>query len=162
MNNKLVVVDSFFTKKEFAIINANLDKIKFVPLSNPVGDKYGFGHQIENSQDNKWVFKKIKDEFFPKKKLKVVDSSFRLRHNTNKVLVHLDNFATYNFICYLKGKELLYNGTGFYNDKNQLDRYVGFVHNRAIFFKGDSTYHADLQALGESSPRYTLSIFYKE
>ena len=55
----------------------------------------------------------------------------------------------------------MYNGTGFYNSNNQLDRYVGFKENRAMFFNGKEIYHSDLQALGESTPRYTLNIFYK-
>ena len=29
-----------------------------------------------------------------------------------------------------------------------------------LFFNGKKIFHTDLQALGESSPRYTLNIFY--
>ena len=65
----------------------------------------------------------------------------------------------YNFILYLKGKELIYNGTGFYY-KKELNTYLGFVENRAIFFEGKNVLHTDLQALGESSSRYTINIFY--
>jgi hypothetical protein len=66
----------------------------------------------------------------------------------------------YNFILYLKGKEILYNGTGFFDDK-QLNTLVGFKHNRALFFNGRDVLHSDLQAFGESSFRYTINIFYK-
>jgi len=65
----------------------------------------------------------------------------------------------YNFLLYLQGKELVYNGTGFYT-KKQLHSYIGFVQNRALFFDGKNNVHTDLQALGESSPRYTINIFY--
>ena len=61
---------------------------------------------------------------------------------------------------YLKGDELVYNGTGIYH-KDDLNTYVGFVKNRAIFFDGKNNIHTDLQALGPSSGRYTLNIFYK-
>ena len=30
------------------------------------------------------------------------------------------------------------------------------------FFNGKDTFHTDLQAFGDSSPRYTLNIFYGE
>ena len=45
---------------------------------------------------------------------------------------------------------------------NDLSTHVGFVENRAIFFNGKDTFHTDLQAFGDSSPRYTLNIFYGE
>ena len=54
----------------------------------------------------------------------------------------------------------MYNGTGFYNKKGSLDRYVGFICNRALFFNGKNIMHTDLQALGPSSYRYTLNVFY--
>jgi len=66
-----------------------------------------------------------------------------------------------NFILYLKGKELTYNGTGIYYENN-LNTYIGFVENRAIFFDGKNNVHTDLQALGPSSGRYTLNIFYNK
>ena len=44
--------------------------------------------------------------------------------------------------------------------KNNLNTYIGFVENRAIFFDGKNNWHTDLQGLGESSPRYSINIFY--
>ena len=154
MLNKITVIDNFFTQKEFNILSNNLDKILFEPVGN-----YGFSHPFEEDESNKWLFDKIKINFFPDENLKPLDCGFRYRHNYKKVLSHIDDYK-YNFIGYLKGKELMYNGTGFYNYKKDLDRYVGFVENRVLFFPGDKMYHTDLQALGESSPRYTINIFY--
>ena len=71
---------------------------------------------------------------------------------------HVDD-SDYNFILYLRGKELLFNGTGLYH-QDKLHTYIGFVENRAIFFTGKETIHSDLQALGESSYRHTINIFF--
>ena len=67
----------------------------------------------------------------------------------------VDSISKYNCIVYLKGESLTHNGTGFYT-KGDLNTYVGFVENRALFFNGRDVYHTDLQALGPSSPRYSL------
>jgi len=161
----ITVVDDFFNEKELNILVNNLDKIDFTSLKTKVGDPYGFGHGFTENKDNKWLFDKIKKHFLKDENLKAVDCSFRLRHNSEKMLPHQDDHVNYLFLAYLKGKELMYNGTGFYNDVDDdnninLDRYVGFKVNRAIFFNSFIS-HSDLQSLGESSPRYTLNIFYK-
>ena len=150
------IKDNFLNEEDFKIISSNIDKIIYAPMTNP--DNFGFRHNFEKSPENEWFFTKIKKQFFPDVNLKVIESSYHLRHNTKKVLSHTDN-ANYNFILYLKGDELIYNGTGFYY-KNNLNTYLGFVKNRALFFDGKNNIHTDLQALGESSPRYTINIFY--
>ena len=157
------VMDNFFNEKELHILQGNLNKINFRNAQNQNGT-YGFSHDFEENKNNKWLYDKIKNVFFPNFNFKVMESAFRLRHNQKEVLYHIDAAPgmEYNFICYLKGKELMYNGTGFYNYKSDLDRYIGFVKNRALFFKGSKIYHADLQALGPSSPRYSVNIFYKD
>tara|TARA_Y100000004_G_C8874196_1_gene394654 strand:+ start:114 stop:599 length:486 start_codon:yes stop_codon:yes gene_type:complete len=159
MKDSIAVVDDFFDEKELNIINNNLHKITFKGLKNKNG-LYGFGHPFLRDKENEWIFDKIKKVFIKDMKLKSIESSFRLKHNYKQVLPHEDTFADYAFLCFLKGKELLYNGTGFYNDKNELDRYVGFKENRALFYSS-RVFHTDLQALGPSSSRYSMNIFYK-
>ena len=155
----LQIKDNFFTKKEYNILISNLDKITFLPKSNLDGN-YSFGHSFKETKENNWLFNKIKKNFFSNKKLKVYfEARFDLRHNKTKIKPHLDGAPKYNCIIYLKGKSLTYNGTGFYT-KGNLNTYVGFVENRALFFNGRDVYHTDLQALGLSSPRYSLNIFY--
>jgi len=160
IKNNLVIIENFFDKKEFDFLCNHLVTLPLSPVGNDKGNKYGHGYKFNEEKVNEWLFKKIKNVFFPDNNLKAVDCSFRLRHNKEETLVHIDDFADYNFMCFLKGKELMYNGTGFYNSNNQLDRYVGFKENIAMFFNGKEMYHSDFQALGESSPRYTLNIFY--
>ena len=152
------IKDNFLTKKEFKILNSNVDKISYTSVKDGENDIFGFKHFFKRSSENEWLFKKIKKQFFPNVNLVIDNSSYHLRNNNKKVLHHKDT-NDYNFILYLKGKELIYNGTGFYT-KNSLQTYIGFVENRAIFFDGKNNMHTDLQALGESSFRYTINIFY--
>jgi|TARA_A100001011_G_C14151985_1_gene774385 hypothetical protein len=153
------IKDNFLDQKELKILINNIDKIQYLPIRNEFGN-FGFRHNFDESLDNEWLFKKIKKQFFPNENLKVDNSSYHLRHNSKKVLEHEDD-NDYNFLLYLKGKELVYNGTGFYH-KNNLHTYIGFVENRALFFDGKNNLHTDLQALGESSPRYSINIFYNK
>tara|TARA_R100001015_G_C4623270_1_gene181011 strand:- start:113 stop:601 length:489 start_codon:yes stop_codon:yes gene_type:complete len=154
------VVDDFFTEKELNIFLKHIETCDFVFCKNENGEHFGHKHYFNLNNSNEWLFKKIKNTFFPTDSLKIHESSFAGRHNKDKVLTHLDNYADFNCIIYLKGKELMYNGTGFYNKKGSLDRYVGFICNRALFFNGKNIMHTDLQALGPSSYRYTLNVFY--
>jgi hypothetical protein len=153
------VKDNFLTKKELDILKNNINKIYFEAIKNGDGN-FGFRHHFDKNLDNEWLFKKIKNQFFPNVDLKVCSSSYHLRHNHSKVFSHVDE-QDYNFLLYLKGKELVFNGTGFY-EKNNLNTYIGFVENRALFFDGKNNFHTDLQALGESSPRYTINVFYTQ
>ena len=150
------IKDNFLTKKEFDILNNNIDKITYKPTSTKDGN-FGFRHYFKRDTDNQWLFKKIKKHFFPNTDLKIYNSSYHMRHN-KKIMAHADDHA-YNFILYLRGKELFHNGTGFYTN-NSLHTYIGFVENRALFFDGRSNMHTDLQSLGESSFRHTINIFY--
>jgi hypothetical protein len=153
------IKDNFLTEKEFNIICSNLTKIPFQVSTNEEGN-FGFRYDFEHNTENDWLFKKIKREFFPNIKLKKSQPCYHWRHNTHRVFSHVDKRTDYNFMLYLKGEELVYNGTGFYH-QNNLNTYIGFVKNRALFFDGHNNVHTDLQALGKSSPRYTLNIFYK-
>ncbi len=154
----LQIKDNFLSTKEFNIICNNLDKIPYTALKNTEGN-FGFRYDFKHNKENDWLFKKIKKQFFPEVTFKISQPSYHWRHNTNKVFSHVDKKTDYNFLLYLKGTEIVYNGTGFYY-KNELNTYIGFVENRAIFFDGKNNIHTDLQALGKSSPRHTLNIFY--
>jgi len=154
------IKDNFLNEKEFNILYNNLDKISFIPYIQKNGLTSGFRQEFKKNSDNKWLFEKIKKQFFPNVNLKEDVCCYHWRHNKDIVLSHVDGDKDFNFILYLKGDELVYNGTGIYH-KDDLNTYVGFVKNRAIFFDGKNNIHTDLQALGPSSGRYTLNIFYK-
>lgn len=150
------IKNNFLTKKELHFLKSNINKFHYEPVMNKIN--FAFRHFFKEDLNNKWLFDKIKKQFFPNINLKVNNASYTLRHNHTKVLSHKDPHA-YNFLLFLNGKELVYNGTGFYH-KKKLHTYLGFIENRALFFDGKNNLHTDLQALGESSPRYTINIFY--
>jgi len=152
------IKDNFLTKKELNILQNNTNKISYGVSINNIGN-FGFRHQFDQNKENNWLYKKIKKQFFHNVNLKAIISCYHLRHNYQKVFDHTDDLD-YNFILYLKGEELIYNGTGFYTN-NKLNTYLGFVENRALFFDGKNNVHTNLQALGESSSRHTINIFYK-
>lgn len=155
-NLELKVIDSFFSEEELKYWQNKLTNIQMEPIKNGEKDHYGFRHWVELEDDS--LHLKIKNKFFPDKDFETKMACIHLRHNYQKPLIHNDDYK-YNFICYLKGPPLFNNGTGFFYG-NDLCMHVGFVENRAIFFNGENVLHTDLQALGESSPRYTLNIFY--
>jgi len=96
----------------------------------------------------------IKDNFLTKKELEIVNSN--IQKISYKAVDNEDgNFGFRHFF-----EKNLENEWFFKKIKKQLHSYLGFVQNRAIFFDGKNNTHTDLQALGESSPRYTINIFY--
>ena len=153
----LQIVDSFFSKKELKYWHNFIRTLAITPRHDKEGNHFGFRKDIKIDEG---TLLKIKNKFHPNKDFKQIAPCIHLRHNYEKPLVHTD-LNEYNFICYLKGPPLFNNGTGFYYG-NDLRTHVGFVENRAIFFNGKDTFHTDLQAFGDSSPRYTLNIFYGE
>ena len=156
----ITILDNFLNEKEFKILKNNLDKINFVATNNGPY-KYGFGHNFNPDETNKWLFNKIKDKFFPDKDLKPTDCSFRLRHNVTEVLPHKDDHVNYLFLYYLKGKETTYHGTGFYNDDSTLDRYIGFKENRSIMFPSNWI-HSNHASNVPNLRRYTSTLFVKD
>lgn len=160
---KLNVKDNFLDKKELQIVLNNLNTINFDYRDKGKGNATdGFRHMFNPDKNNKWFFDIIKKTFFPNKNLTPTSCFYHLRCNKHK-LIHKD-LDDYNFILYLRGKEILFNGTGFFkeNQEEGLDVTVSFKENRALFFNGCDVYHSDLQSFGESSFRYTINIFYKK
>jgi hypothetical protein len=160
-------IDDFLDKDSFLKIQQNLSKLSYTPIKNDDG-LYGHQHILNINNIDNFLLKKIKDYFFPNNEnLKPVETRAHLRHNKIKVMPHLDDayFVKGNdvmaFILYVKGDSLLHNGTGFYGADNNLNSFIGFQENRALFFNGAKIWHTDLQFLGKSSPRYTLNIFYE-
>tara|TARA_R110002167_G_scaffold119004_2_gene295887 strand:+ start:459 stop:989 length:531 start_codon:yes stop_codon:yes gene_type:complete len=156
-------VDNFFNVETLESLQETIINLKYTEVKNDAGI-YGKRHTFPLHQfKNDPILQRIKEFFFPNTSLEPISISAHLRHNQGEPKVHVDtekgNVA--NFLFFVKGEPLFNNGTGFFKD-GKLSSHVGFIENRALFFNGSKVYHTDLQALGESSPRYTLNIFYKE
>lgn len=158
-------VDDFLDKDSLESLQKLMLNISYSPATNPTKAHYGHEHQFSLDHfKNDPLLKKIKEEFLPYENLKPVEIRAHMRHNTEKLMPHRDAIGDkecFSFLLYVKGNSLLYNGTGLYGHNNQLNTYIGFVENRAIFFNAGKIFHTDLQSLGESSPRYSLNVFYE-
>ena len=157
-------VDNFFSIETLESLQETLINLKYTEVKNEEGQHYGKRHTFPLHQfKNDPVLQRIKEFFFPYTALEPISIHAHLRHNQGEPKVHIDtnkgNIA--NFLFFVKGEPLLNNGTGFFID-GQLSSHIGFVENRALFFNGSKIWHTDLQGLGESSPRYTLNIFYRQ
>ena len=159
-------VDNFLDKDSLEALQKKMLSVSYKPASSSAKVHYGHEHQfsVDYFKDDP-LLKKIKNTFFPNDNLKPIEIRAHLRHNTAKPHPHLDNEEEgkdfFSFLLYIKGDPLLYNGTGFYGLDRKLFAYIGFSENRSIFFNAGRIFHTDLQALGESSPRYSLNIFYR-
>ena len=165
-SRSLTCVDNFLDKDSLEALQKKMLSVSYKAVSSPAKVHYGHEHQfcVNHFKDDP-LLKKIKNTFFPNDNLKPVEIRAHLRHNTAKPHPHLDNEEEgkdfFSFLLYIKGDPLLYNGTGFYGLDRKLFAYIGFSENRSIFFNAGRIFHTDLQALGESSPRYSLNIFYR-
>tara|TARA_Y100000114_G_scaffold66787_1_gene61229 strand:+ start:674 stop:1177 length:504 start_codon:yes stop_codon:yes gene_type:complete len=121
---------------------------------------YGFGVEIQKEVLEKdQIVEKIYKDFNLSSKIKIANGRIHMRHNHEKINHHFDE-GSYSFLLYLKGEPLLHNGTGFLTTDGYLTTSAGFLENRAVFFNAGLIRHTNMQALGESSPRYSLNIFF--
>ena len=157
-------VDNFLDEETLKSLQDNFLQLTYPPRSNEDGT-FGNRHQFDLRKMKKDpLLARIKEFFFPYYELEPYEVAAHMRHNNTKPMVHTDHKidTTLNFLLFVKGEPLLNNGTGFFTEDGNLSSHVGFVENRAIFFNGAKILHTDLQSFGESSPRYTLNIFYKK
>jgi|TARA_R110002020_G_scaffold46611_2_gene132565 hypothetical protein len=165
-------VDNFLPIKELHKLQNLIHTTDLRPVTNMENKQLniGFRNWISYKDPIFKVFNKRTAYHFPLSKKFVPQDdmiSLHLRHNKEKPIPHTDGQhiggihqpAPYNILFYLKGEKLLNNGTGFYVN-GELSAHVGFVENRALFFKGGDIYHTNLQYFGDSSPRYTLITFF--
>jgi hypothetical protein len=159
----VMYVDNFLDNNTLKSLQDTLVNLKYEEVKNPEGQIYGLRHTFNKSFHEDPLLNLIKQYFFPHRNLIPLSVSAHIRDNSKEPLFHIDddkgNVA--NFLLHVKGEPLLNNGTGFLKN-NQLATHIGFIENRALFFNGSKIWHSDLQALGDSSKRYTLNIFYKD
>lgn len=163
---KIYIVDDFLTEKELKEVSNFALTLSYGPVANKMA-YFGNRAEVVINDKNKWIFEKIKNHFFPNENYKAHQNVYvyhmRANQNVKEINAHRDE-SEYNFLLYLYGEELVYNGTGFWTKQTKdgnldLNTYIGFKRNRGIFFNGSDILHGDLQALGPSSPRYALTLF---
>ena len=154
-------IDNFLDKNTLQILQEEFTKLEFKPITNDDG-LYGHRYDFSAKEFKPYYFilDRVKKYFFPNNNFFHYEACVHIRHNQSKPMVHIDP-PYFNFLFFLKGEPLVNNGTGFYNDDGQLSAHIGFIENRGVFFNGGSIFHTDLQSFGESSARYTLTVFFK-
>ena len=166
---QISIIDDFFTADQYNKLMKISKSLQYTPRKNEDGI---FAHRnTMSSEDSRvsWVIPIVEKKF--NKKLKATEINFDIRdqvyseNKDRKMLSHTDD-ADFNFICYLEGKQTVYNGTGFCCAKtevgHELNTYIGFQKNRGLFFNGKDVFHGSLQGLGDSDSRLSLSIFFDE
>ena len=169
----VMYVDNFLEEKNLKHMQETFSNLNYGIAKDMHGNVYGKRHTfyMRKKPDayvgkkilNDPILKQIKDMFYPNRNLETVSIHAHIKDVTREPLFHMDadDGVCAIFLLFVKGEPLLNNGTGFLYDQ-QLSSHIGFVENRALFFNCSKILHSDLQALGESSPRYTLNIFFRE
>jgi|TARA_R110001592_G_scaffold61918_1_gene189209 hypothetical protein len=159
----VMYVDNFLEKETLKSLQDNILNTNHKEIWDSEGNLYGKRFTFPESFKKDPLLGLIKQYFFPHRNLVPISLHSHLRLNTEKPLFHIDDQkgGCANFLLFVKGEPLLNNGTGFLSNE-ELSSHVGFVENRALFFNGSKVKHGDLQSFGDSSPRYTLNIFYRE
>ena len=159
----VMYVDNFLEKKTLKSVQDNILNTNHKEIWDSEGNLYGKRFTFPESFKKDPLLGLIKQYFFPHRNLVPISLHSHLRANAEKPLFHVDDQkgGCANFLLFVKGEPLLNNGTGFLFNE-ELSSHIGFVENRALFFNGSKVKHGDLQSFGDSSPRYTLNIFYRE
>ncbi len=159
----VMYVDNFLEKETLKSLQDNISNTDHGEIWDNNGNLYGKRFTFPESFKKDPLLVLIKQYFFPHRNLIPLSVSAHIRDNSKEPLFHIDDDKgnVSNFLLHVKGEPLLNNGTGFLKN-NQLATHIGFIENRALFFNGSKIWHSDLQALGDSSKRYTLNIFYKD
>ena len=167
----VMCVDDFLSPQSlFSLQNEMMEITEYENADDPLGRIFGWRYYYDSDFNEKHngLLNDIKHFFFPHRNLIPMQVSANIRAQNSvaedsQPLFHKDTYGdnVANFLFYVKGEPLINNGTGFLHN-NKLSTHIGFIENRALFFNGLQLEHGDLQALGDSSIRYTLNIFYRE
>jgi len=165
----IIIKDNFLKKTLFQKIKKELTTLTFVNRSVTIEDnnayqKIYFNHILTPEH---YAVKEVKKYIEKIHAIKIIKMrSFYFLSPPNKTpSPHCDK-DNINFLIYLKGNELINNGTGFYEKKNEIDSFelnthIGFKENRAVMFSGNRL-HSTLQFNDNCSGRYIMTNFIKK
>jgi len=170
IKDSIIVKDNFFNKKVYEKILLDISKLKFTnryvstsklkkdDSSNNVYQKIYFNVELNPEHFAvKYVVEKLKDYYL---KTTTGSHNYFLSTKHREATPH-DDSNDINCLIYLKGKEFINSGTGFYDKQNNnyvLNTHVGFKENRAIIFDS-KIYHSSLQFNENCGTRYAMANF---
>ena len=161
-----IIKDNFFNETVYKKILIDISRLKFSNRHESVGNN------LKN------IYQKIyfnvplsKDHFAVQETINILNS-YKLNVNDGEhnyflsashegASIHND-VARLNCLIYIKGKNLMNSGTGFYhkeNDELVLNRHIGFKENRALIFDS-KIFHTSLQFNEVTATRYVMANFF--
>lgn len=166
IKNSLIIKDNFFNNKIYNQILFDISRCVFTNRNTTVKKEHQNVAQriyFNFSLDfNHFAVKEIKNILKNMGfNIKSFEHNYLLSTKHKGATPHTDFNNDLNCLVYLKGDQLMNNGTGFYDKVNKdyvLNSQIGFKENRAIIFDS-KIYHCSLQFEENSGPRYIMSNF---
>ena len=166
ISNHIIIKDNFFSETIYKEILIDISRLKFRNRNESVGSN------LKN------IYQKIyfnvplsKDHFAVQETINILngyglkvnkgDHNYFLSSSHEGASIHNDD-ARLNCLIYLKGRNLMNSGTGFYDkeeDNYHLRTHVGFKENRGIIFDS-KIYHSTTQFEKDSGSRYVMANFF--
>ena len=160
------IEDNFFDKDTFNKIYSEVESHEYSPPTTEMlkynGGCYWFQNDISGSDLQNYIIDKIQN----KTNLKIDTekncvSKYIMSNAQDKARPHVDHAADLQCLIYIKGEEILNNGTLFLDKKQSsfnINTHVGFKQNRAVIFSSNN-YHSPAQFLG-GTWRYCITNFF--
>jgi hypothetical protein len=169
IKNQIIVKDNFFDNNIYKKIILNISKLKFYNRNTLLSEEHKnvynktyFDVPLDfNHFAVKEVVKKLREDY----PLDILshEHSYFLSTKHIGATIHNDGHCDVNCLIYLKGKNLMNSGTGFYDrvgDTYNLNTHVGFKENRALIFDSKIC-HASTQFEKNCGSRYVMANFFK-
>ena len=165
----LIVKDNFFKPNVYQEILKDISRLKFENRYNVVDKK---DKQFDNVYQKIYFNVNLNKDHFAVKEVRQhltnyglnigkTNSSYFLSSKHEEMTPHNDD-CDVNCLVYLKGKEIVNSGTGFFEKKEDgllvLNRHIGFKENRAIIFDS-KIYHTSLQYNDDAGSRFVMANF---
>ncbi len=165
----LIVKDDFFKPEVYQEILKDISTLKFQNRYNVVDEK---DDRLHNVYQKIYFNVDLNNDHFAVKEVHQQltsyglnignpNSSYFLSSKHEEITPHNDA-CDVNCLVYLKGKEIVNSGTGFFEKKEDeslvLNRHIGFKENRAIIFDS-KIYHTSLQFNDDAGSRFVMANF---
>ena len=163
------IKDKFLSKDDFDVVYNTAQSLRFKANSlgydNGVKKDKHVWFTVDAPENVQNILIKSVSKYFDIeiKKLTVCQYTFVFKSKHTQVHNDTNNNNDFQTIIYVKGKDDVHSGTGFYVEKDGdyiLNTHIGFMPNRLISWT-PNVYHAPLSFTDEYNPRISLITQYK-
>ena len=163
------IKDKFLSKDDFDVVYNTAQSLRFKANSlgydNGVKKDKHVWFTVDAPENVQNILIKSVSKYFDIeiKKLTVCQYTFVFKSKHTQVHNDTDKDNNFQTIIYVKGKDDIHSGTGFYIEKNGrhiLNTHIGFMQNRLVSWT-PNVYHAPLSFTDEFNPRISLITQYK-